>query len=168
MIRLRDWRLWALMACMLMSMTARADGASGVLEQCLARAVAARPGIVTGWQEMSADNPADGYYVRILGKDGGLALTECRPSSTAPLEFTKKAGLIRAEMYDRVKVAEPAARAVAPGIFVPPVRIERMELSISLRGVPYYTYSLVLPGEYKATVDVDGVSGKPLNAKVQY
>jgi hypothetical protein len=185
MIRFAKWRTWALMLCIPLSMTARAEdtaesaapaapaaipGASPTaspLDRCIDAAKAARAGTVTGWQELTT-NPADGYYVRIVGKDGSVGLTECRPASTAPLDFSKKAGLVRYEMYDRVKIAEPSARAVAPLVFASPVRITRMELSISMRGVPYYTYTLALPNEHKATVEVDAVSGKPMTAKVEY
>jgi uncharacterized membrane protein YkoI len=71
-------------------------------------------------------------------------------------------------MYQRAKVAETAARAAAPGVFVPPTRISRMELSISMRGVPYYTYTVLLPQNHKATVEVDAVTGKPIKATVEY
>ena len=142
--------------------------AAGTLDQCLAKAAAARPGIITGWQELSATSD-EGYYVRIVSKDGGIGLTECRPASEAPLDFTKKTGLVRYEMYERVKVAEPAARAVAPAVFAASgASITRMELSISVRGSPYYTYTLTLPGGQQATVEVDAVSGKPITAKVKY
>ncbi len=178
MIRFHQWRRWALMLCIPLSMVARADEApapapapvsapSGTLDQCLAKAAAARPGIITGWQELSSTSD-EGYYVRIVSKDGGIGLTECRPASEAPLDFTKKTGLVRYEMYERVKVAEPAARAVAPAVFLPPVKFTRMELSISVRGSPYYTYTLTLPGGQQATVEVDAVSGKPITAKVKY
>ena len=184
MIRFHEWRRWALMLCIPLSMAARADEApatapapapvpaaapapAGTLDQCLAKAAAARPGVITGWQELSSTSD-EGYYVRIVSKDGAIGLTECRPASEAPLEFSKKTGLVRYEMYERAKVAEPAARAVAPAVFVPPVKITRMELSISVRGVPYYTYTLTLTGGQQATVEVDAVSGKPITAKVTY
>lgn len=167
MIRASHWRRWAPLALVPLSMAALADDASGTLDQCIAKAVAARPGYVTGWQELTA-NPEDGYYVRIVTKDGAIGLTECRPTSTAPLEFSKKTGFVRSEMYERAKIAEPAARAVAPEVFKPPVRLTRMELSISIRGVPYYTYTLALPADHEATVEVDAVTGKPITAKVKY
>lgn len=167
MIRVQEWRRWALLLCIPLSMAARADDAPATLDQCLTKAAAARPGIITGWQELSSTSD-EGYYVRIVGKDGGIGLTECRPASDAPLDFSKKTGLVRYEMYERAKVAEPTARALAPAVFLPPVKITRMELSISVRGVPYYTYTLTLAGGQQATVEVDAVSGKPITAKVKY
>lgn len=167
MMVIRQWRVWALMLLIPLSTAASAADASGTLDKCLAAATAARPGIVTGWQELSATSD-EGYYVRIVTKDGNIGLTECRPASTAPLEFTKKTGFVRYEMYDRARAAETAARAAAPLIFAQPVRITRMELSVSIKGTLYYTYSLVLPGEQKASVEVDGTTGKPTTAKVTY
>lgn len=179
MIRLVKWRTWALMLCIPLSMIARAEDtptpaptaaaspAASTLDQCIAAASTARPGAVTGWQELS-DNAADGYYVRIVDKDGSIWLTECRPTSKAPLEFNKKTGLIRYQNYERIKVTEPAARAVAPAVFAPPVRITRMEVAISMMGSPYYKYTLLLPGGHQGYVEVDAVNGKPITAKVDY
>lgn len=167
MMGIRELRVWALMLLIPLSTAARAADAPGTLDKCLAAAAAAQPGIITGWQELSATSD-EGYYVRIVTKDGNIKLTECRPSSTAPLEFSKKTGFVRYEMYDRARAAETAARAAAPMIFVQPVRITRMELSVSMTGTLYYTYTLVLPGEHKATVEVDGTTGKPTTAKVTY
>lgn len=167
MIPVRAWQVLTFAVCVPLSLTAAADDSMAVLDGCIAKAQAAREGVVTGWQELT-DKPEDGYYVRIVGTDGGVGLTQCRPSSTEPLSFEKKTGLVRYEMYRRAKVAEPAARAVAPVVFMPPSRTTRMELSISIRGVPYYTYTLVLPGDHKATVEVDAVSGKPIKATVAY
>jgi len=167
MMAIRNWRVWALMLLIPLSTAAKAADAATTLDKCLAAAAAAQPGIITGWQELSATSD-EGYYVRIVTKDGSIRLTECRPSSTAPLEFTKKTGLVRYEMYERAKAPESAARAAAPTIFVQPVRITRMELSQSIKGTAYYTYSLVLPGGEKAIVEVDGTTGKPTTAKVTY
>lgn len=167
MTGIRDWRVWALMMLISSSTAASAADAPSALDKCLAAAAAAQPGIITGWQELSATSD-EGFYVRIVTKDGNIRLTECRPSSTAPLEFTKKTGFVRYEMYERAKAPESAARAAAPTIFVPPVRITRMELSQSIKGTAYYTYSLVLPGGEKALVEVDGTTGKPTTAKVTY
>lgn len=163
----RTLQVAALAFCIPLSMTASAAENTSVLDACIAKAKAAREGVVTGWQELT-DKPEDGYYVRIVGKDGGIGLTQCRPASTDPLEFEKKTGLVRYEMYQRAKVAEAEARAVAPVVFVPPTRVSRMELSISMRGVPYYTYTVLLPQNHKATVEVDAVTGKPMKATVEY
>ncbi|MBX9630457.1 MAG: hypothetical protein K2X67_08020 [Burkholderiales bacterium] len=160
-------RALAFAAFISLSLSAWADEATSPLDGCIAKAQAAREGAVTGWQELT-DKPEDGYYVRIVGKDGSVGLTQCKPGDSAPLTFDKKTGLVRYEMYQRAKVAEPAARAVAPVVFVPPTRLTRMELSISMRGVPYYTYTLALPENRKATVEVDAVSGKPIKATVEY
>jgi hypothetical protein len=167
MMRIREWHIWALLLLIPLSTATRAADAPGTLDKCLAAAAAAQPGIITGWQELSATSD-EGYYVRIVTKNGDIKLTECRPTSTAPLEFTKKTGLVRYQMYERTKAAESVARAAAPVIFVPPVRITRMELSVSMTGTLYYTYTLALPGGEKATVEVDGTTGKPTTAKVTY
>ena len=167
MTGIREWRVWAPMLLIPLSTTAGAADAAGTLDKCLAAAAAAQPGIITGWQELSA-TADEGYYVRVVTKNGDIKLTECRPSSSAPLEFTKKTGLVRYEMYERAKAAESVARAAAPTIFVQPVRITRMELSQSFKGTAYYKYTLVLPGGEKAIVEVDGTSGKPTTANVTY
>jgi len=167
MITIRTWQALAFAACVPLSTTTWADEATSTLDSCIAKAQAAREGVVTGWQELT-DKPEDGYYVRIVGKDGSVGLTQCRPAETTPLSFEKKTGLVRYEMYQRTKVAEPAARAVAPVVFVPPTRVTRMELTISMRGSPYYTYTLALPENRKATVEVDAVSGKPIKASVEF
>jgi len=163
----RALQVAALALCIPLSMSAFAEEKASLLNSCIAKAKLSREGVVTGWQELT-DNPEDGYYVRIVGKDGGIGLTQCRPGGPEPLEFEKKTGLVRYEMYQRAKVAEADARAVAPVVFVPPTRVSRMELSISIRGVPYYTYTVLLPQNHKATVEVDAVTGKPIKASVEY
>jgi len=167
MTGVRHWRFWALLILISLSTAAKAADAPGTLDKCLAAAAAAQPGIITGWQELSATSD-EGYYVRVVTKDGNIRLTECRPTSTAPLEFTKKTGFVRYEMYERAKAPESAARAAAPTIFVQPVRITRMELLQSIKGTAYYKYSLVLPGGEKAIVEIDGTTGKPTSATVTY
>jgi hypothetical protein len=167
MIPVRVLQAAALAVCIPLSMAASAAENKSVLDTCIEKARFAREGVVTGWQELT-DKPEDGYYVRIVGKDGGVGLTQCRPGGPEPLEFEKKTGLVRYEMYQRAKIAEADARAVAPVVFVPPTRVSRMELSISMRGVPYYTYTVLLPQNHKATVEVDAVTGKPMKATVEY
>ena len=145
---------------------ARADESTAEIDRCLSAALAARPGIVTAWREL--DGEGKGYNVRVLGTDGRVAETDCRPGETALPEFQLRPGLYRIAMYERATTPEPAARDLAPEIFKGPVRFVSMELSVSLKGTPYYTYTLVLPGQQKATVEVDAATGKPTTAKVVY
>ncbi|MEO8040895.1 MAG: hypothetical protein ABI794_19160 [Betaproteobacteria bacterium] len=158
--------LWTGLLAGLACASARADETTAEIDRCLSAALAARPGIVTAWREI--DGEGNGYNVRVLGTDGRIAETDCRPGETALGEFQLRAGLYRIAMYQRAQTPESAARELAPEIFAGPVRVVSMELSVSLKGTPYYTYALVLPGQQKATVEVDAATGKPVTAKVVY
>ncbi len=137
----------------------------GALEVCLEAVLSERPGIVTGWQQ-SGGGDAPPYVVSILNTEGNSAEAFCDPAKPAGFQFKNKAGLLRYSMYERVKFEEQEARALAPEIFVGPVRVISMTLSVSMTGKPGYRYQVFLPSNHKASVEIDAVTGRLNKAEV--
>ncbi len=133
--------------------------AGGSLETCIEAALKERPGIVTGWQQ-SGGGDAPPYVISILNAEGNNAEAFCDPGKTGNFKFSNKMGLYRYTMYQRATFPEAKARAVAPEVFIGPVRLTSMELSVGLSGKPVYTYQMFLPSNHKATVEIDAVTGR--------
>ncbi len=136
------------------------------LDTCLLAAVTQRPGIVTGWRQVGGGAQPP-YAVSVLNRDGKIAEATCEPANPSNLRFEEKMGIYRYSMYERADFAEVKARVAAPTIFVGPVRMQAMELSVGLRGTPHYVYQLFLPSGHKASVRLDGVSGRLVSAEVK-
>ncbi|MFN0315864.1 MAG: hypothetical protein ACKVQA_12610 [Burkholderiales bacterium] len=137
----------------------------GPLDFCIASVLSAHPGIITGWRQ-SGGGPQPPYAIFLLTKDGKIGETYCDASKPQKFEFKSKSGLHRYEMYERAVFPEDKARAAAPLIFVGPARILAMELTVSFSGKPQYTYQMLLPGGYTATVEIDAAAGRFLKAAV--
>jgi hypothetical protein len=138
----------------------------GPSESCIAAALAAHPGIVTGWQRAGGGlQPL--HVITVLDKEGKMAETTCDPATLTLTEFKSKIGRYRFEMYERATLAEEKARVTAPAPFVGPVSFYSMQLSIGFAGKPVYTYKLSLPGGYMATVDIDAVQGRMNKAVIE-
>lgn len=131
----------------------------GTLEICLEAALKDRPGIVTAWQQ-SGGGEAPPYVISVLNPEGTNAEAFCDPANPANFQFTGKTGLFRYSMYQRASFPEAKARASAPEIFTGPVRVTSMELSVGVSGKPSYKYQMFLPGNHKATVEIDAVTGR--------
>jgi hypothetical protein len=140
--------------------------AGGPLDTCLAAAIKARPGIVTGWRQ-AGGGPQPPYAVSVLDKEGRTAETTCDPVKPENLQFTNKGGLLRYEMYLSATVPEAEARVDAPKLFTGPVRVFDMHYTVSMTGKPYYRYQMFLPSGHKATVDIDGILGRVVKAEAK-
>lgn len=137
----------------------------GALEICLEAALSERPGIVTGWQQ-SGGGDAPPYVVSILNNEGTSAEAFCDPAKPAGFQFKNKVGLLRYSMYERATIGESKARALAPEIFVGPIRVISMTMSVSMTGKPAYRYQMFLPSSHKASVEIDAVTGRLNKAEV--
>jgi hypothetical protein len=137
----------------------------GTLETCLEAVLKERPGIVTGWQQ-SGGGEMTPYVVSVLNPEGTNAEAFCDPANPANFQFKSKIGLFRYSMYQRATFAEAQARASAPEIFTGPVRVTSMELSVGVGGKPAYKYQMFLPGNHKASVEIDAVTGRLNKAEV--
>jgi hypothetical protein len=131
----------------------------GSLDACIAATLKERPGVVTGWQQ-SGGGDATPYMITILNADGINAQTFCDPANATNFQFTNKIGLFRYSMFQRATWPESRGRETAPEVFVGPVRLTSMELSVGLSGRPLYTYRMLLPNKHKASVEIDAVTGK--------
>jgi hypothetical protein len=135
-------------------------------DSCIAAALEARPGILTGWQR-TGGGPQPLLLITVLDKANKMAEATCDPANLKAFEFKNKVGLYRYEMYERATLPEEKARAAAPLIFVGPISFYSMQLSVGLNGKPVYTYKISLPGGYRATVDIDAVDGHLNKAVVE-
>jgi hypothetical protein len=133
--------------------------AGGTLDTCLEAMLKERPGIVIAWQQ-SGGGDMTPYVVAILSPDGTNAEAFCDPVSPANFQFRKRSGFFRYGMFQRATFPEAQARASAPEIFAPPVRIVSMELSVGMNGKPTYSYQMFLPSNHKASVEIDAVTGR--------
>jgi len=139
--------------------------AGGPLDTCIEAALKQRPGILTSWQQSSGSDNAS-YVIGILNPGGNIAQAFCDPAHAENFQFTNKMGLYRYTMFQRATWPESRARASAPEIFTGPVRITSMELDVSLSGRPAYIYQMLLPDNLKASVEIDGVTGRLEKAQV--
>jgi hypothetical protein len=139
--------------------------AGGSLDACIEATLKQRPGILTGWQQSGGGDAAP-YVIGILSPEGNIAEAFCDPANPTNFQFTNKMGLYRYAMFKRATWPEPRARASAPEIFTGPVRLTSMELSVSLGGRPAYKYQMLLPDNLKASVEIDGVTGRLEKAQV--
>lgn len=138
----------------------------GVLDTCLTAATRERQGIVTGWRQAGGgDQPP--YAVSVLNAEGKNAEAFCDAANTASLEFKSKGGLFRYQMFENAKVSEAQARTLAPSLFAGPVRLFSMEYTVSFTGRRFYTYQMFLPSGLKATVVIDGDTGRLTKAEAQ-
>jgi hypothetical protein len=138
----------------------------GSLDTCIEAALKQRPGILTSWQQSGGGEEAP-YVIGILNPEGNIAEAFCDPTNPANLQFTsKKMGLYRYSMFQRATWPESRARSSAPEIFTGPVRLTSMELSVSFAGRPAYTYQMLIPDNLKASVEIDGVTGRLEKAQV--
>ncbi len=137
----------------------------GSLDACIAATLKERPGIVTGWQQ-SGGGESPPYVLNVLNAEGSSAETFCDPASASNFKFTSKVGLVRYSMYERATWPETRARVAAQELFTPPVRLTSMVLSVNFSGRPIYQYQMILSGKHKAVVEIDGVTGRLDNAKV--
>ena len=154
------------MAAMHAAFSAEPWEPGGALDTCIEAALKQRPGIVTGWQQ-SGGGDATPYVIGILNLEGNIAEAFCDPANPTNFQFTsKKMGLYRYSMFQRATWPEARARASAPEIFTGPVRLTSMELSVSFAGRPAYTYQMLLPDNLKASVEIDGVTGRVEKAQV--
>jgi hypothetical protein len=135
-------------------------------DSCIAAALEARPGILTGWQR-TGGGPQGVMTITVLDKGDKMAETTCDPANPKEVQFKNKVGLYRYEMFARATLPEAEARAAAPWIFVGPISFYSMQLSVALNGKPDYTYKISLPGGYRATVTIDAVSGRFSKATVE-
>ncbi len=139
----------------------------GPLDACLSAVVAARPGIITKWRQTGGrEQPL--YEVGVLTEEGKIWETTCDPAAVEKMDFNEKAGVYRYGMYERAKWPETKARESAPEIFVGPAVVIGMELNVSFTGKPSYQYQLILPKDYRATVEIDAVYGKLIHAEVKF
>lgn len=138
----------------------------GALDTCLTAATRQRQGIVTGWRQAGGGDKQP-YAVSVLTAEGKIGEAFCDPGNTASLEFKNKGGLFRYPMFEGAKVAEAQARALAPTLFVGPVRLFSMEYTVSFTGRRFYTYQMFLPAGLKATVIIDGDTGRLTKVEAQ-
>ena len=137
----------------------------GSLDKCIEATLKERPGVIAGWQQSGGGEEAP-YIIVILNVEGTSAEAFCDPVNPSDFKFSNKTGLFRYSMFKRATWPEPRARASAPEIFAGPVRLTSMELLVSLAGRPFYKYQMYLPGNLKATVEIDAVTGKLEKAQV--
>jgi hypothetical protein len=137
----------------------------GPLEICTTAVLNEHPGIVTSWR-LAGGGPLPPFSVTVLDKEGKMGETTCNPANPTKFEFKSKTGLYRYDMYERATLPEGKAREAAPLIFVGPVRFLGMDLSVGLTGRPRYTYQMFLPSGQKATVQMDAVAGRLIEAEV--
>jgi hypothetical protein len=137
----------------------------GPLEICTAAVLNEHPGIVTSWR-LAGGGPLPPFAVTVLDKEGKMGETTCNPANPTKFEFKSKTGLYRYDMYERATLPEGKAREAAPLIFVGPVRFLGMELSTGFTSRPRYTYQMFLPSGHKATVQMDAVAGRLIEAEV--
>ncbi len=137
----------------------------GPLDICISAVMNEHPGIVTGWRQ-AGGGPQPPYAITVLDKEGKMGETNCNPANPTNFEFKNKTGLYRYNMYERATLPEEKAREAAPVIFMGPVRIMGMELSVGFTGRPQYTYQMILPSGHKATVEMDAVVGRLNKAAV--
>lgn len=137
----------------------------GPLDACIAAVMKEHPGIVTAWRQ-AGGGPQPPFAITVLDKEGKMGETNCDPASPTNFEFKSKSGLYRYNMYERATLPEERAREAAPVIFVGPVRIFGMELSVGFTGRPQYKYQMFLPSGHKAMVEMDAVVGRLNKAEV--
>ena len=137
----------------------------GPLETCAAAVLNEHPGIVTSWR-LAGGGPLPPFSITVLDKEGKMGETTCNPANPTKFEFKGKTGLYRYDMYERATLPEGKAREAAPLIFVGPVRFLGMDLSVGFTGRPRYKYQMFLPSGHKATVQMDAVAGRLMEAEV--
>ena len=137
----------------------------GPLETCTTAVLSERPGIVTSWR-LAGGGPLPPFAITVLDKEGKMGETTCNPANPTKFEFSGKTGSYRYNMYERATLPEGKAREAAPSVFVGPVRFLGMDLSVSFTGRPLYKYQMFLPSGHKATVQMDAVAGRLIEAEV--
>jgi hypothetical protein len=133
------------------------------LDECEAAAVQERQGVLWGWKELGTAV----YKISVITPDGKIADAECSSSKPSGLQFENRFGQRRYEPYQRIKVAEPTARGVAPLIFAGKVRITGMEIDTDIKGDLRYEYSIQLPTGHTATAQVNTVTGLLNHAEIK-
>lgn len=137
----------------------------GPLETCTTAVLSERPGIVTSWR-LAGGGPLPPFGITVLDKEGKMGETTCNPANPTKFEFNGKIGSYRYYMFERATLPEGKAREAAPSVFVGPVRFLGMDLSVSFTGRPLYKYQMFLPSGHKATVVMDAVVGRLIEAEV--
>lgn len=137
------------------------------LDTCIDAAMKQRSGLLIGWRQARAgDMPL--YAVSILDEGGLTAEATCDPqNSEAPLDWKRRGGLLRYDMFKRVTFPESQARTNAPQMFVGPVTITSMDLKLNFAGKPLFVYQMFLPSGHKALVNVEGTVGRVMKAEVE-
>ena len=138
-----------------------------LLDTCIEAGLKQRAGMLTGWRQARAgDQPL--YAVSILNEEGLTEEATCDPQNPdQTLEWKRRGGLLRYDMFKRVTFPESQARVSAPQIFVGPVTLTSMQLKLNIAGKPLFVYQMFLPSGHKALVNVEGSVGRVMKAEVE-
>jgi len=130
------------------------------LEECLQAVPQKQEGVVTRW-ELTANRQPFGFEIDVLAPNNYVWAMRCTEGNVgAPVR--KLGNKDYKKLTSRVKVPEKSARFTAVGAYPSVAEISKMQLDIALsfKGTPYYTYELSTGDGRSATVEVNADTGQ--------
>ena len=130
------------------------------LEDCLQAVSQKQEGVVTRW-ELTASRQPFSFEVDVLAPNNYVWAMRCTEGNVgAPVR--KLGNKDYKKLTGRVKVPEKSARFTAVGAYPSVSEVNKMELDIALsfKGTPYYTYELSTSDGRSATIEVNADTGQ--------
>ena len=130
------------------------------LEDCLQGAAQKQEGVVTRW-ELTSNRQPFGFEIDVLAPNNYVWAMRCTEGNVgAPVR--KLGNKDYKKLTGRVKVPEKSARFTAVGAYPSVSEVSKMQLDIALsfKGTPYYTYELTTSDSRSATVEVNADTGQ--------
>ena len=130
------------------------------LEDCLQAVPQKQEGVVTRW-ELTSNRQPFGFEIDVLAPNNYVWAMRCTEGNVgAPVR--KLGNKDYKKLTGRVKVPEKSARFTAVGAYPSVAEISKMQLDIALsfKGTPYYTYELSTSDGRSATVEVNADTGQ--------
>jgi hypothetical protein len=136
------------------------DSMYPALEECLQAVPQKQEGLVTRW-ELTANRQPFGFEIDVLAPNDWVWSMRCTEGNVgAPVR--KLGNKPYKKLTGRVKVPEKSARFTAVGAYPSVAEVSKMQLDIALsfKGTPYYTYDLSTGDGRSATVEVNADTGQ--------
>lgn len=130
------------------------------LEDCLQAVPQKQEGVITRW-ELTSNRQPFGFEIDVLGPNNYVWAMRCTEGNVgAPVR--KLGNKDYKKLTGRVKVPEKSARFTAVGAYPSVSEVNKMQLDIALsfKGTPYYTYELTTSDGRSATVEVNADTGQ--------
>ncbi|HTS55877.1 MAG TPA: PepSY domain-containing protein [Burkholderiales bacterium] len=136
------------------------DSLFPALDECLQAAPQKQEGVVTRWQ-LTSKEPPFGFEIDILAPNNYVWSMRCT-EATVGAPVRKLGNKDYKKLTARVKVPEKSARFTAIGAYPSVAEVSRMQLDLALsfKGTPYYTYEVTTNDGRSASVEVNADTGQ--------